>query len=136
MLKPKRLCVTEAAIDALSLAAIELAAPILFFQTLYVSTGGGWSPATEAALRIFAQTPQLHFIAATDRNQQGDVYAQRLRLIAQEASCPFSRLTPHHEDWNEDLRALSQALGKPKNRGGELVGEKPGCRVPEGAHQG
>ncbi len=37
-----RICVTEAAIDAMSLAAIER----IRRDTLYVSTGGGWSPGT------------------------------------------------------------------------------------------
>ncbi len=38
----RRICVTEAVIDALSLAAIEQTRP----DTLHVSTGGGWSTAT------------------------------------------------------------------------------------------
>ncbi|MDW5318557.1 DUF3991 domain-containing protein [Rhizobium sp. PL01] len=42
-----RLCITEATIDALSLAAIECER----FDTLYASTAGGWSPATELAVR-------------------------------------------------------------------------------------
>ena len=41
-----RVCVTEAAIDAMSLAALEG----LRDGSLYLSTGGGWSPATEAAV--------------------------------------------------------------------------------------
>ena len=133
---PKRLCVTEAAIDALSLAAIEAAQPAKVSETNYVSTSGGWSPNTDALLRDYAQTPGLHLIAATDRNRQGENYAERLRLIALEAGCRFSRLLPDHEDWNEDLKALPQAAGKAKNGGGGTPGIKPGCRVPEGARQG
>jgi Protein of unknown function (DUF3991)/Toprim-like len=112
---PKRLCVSEAAIDALSLAAIEAAQTVNFSETLYASTGGGWSPNTDALLRSIAQTPGLHLVAATDRNRQGEVYAERLRLIALEAGCRFSRLMSEHEDWNEDLKALPQGLGKAKN---------------------
>ena len=41
--RSEQICVTEAAIDAMSLAAIEGLRP----DTLYVSTGGGWSPATD-----------------------------------------------------------------------------------------
>ena len=100
------------------------------------STGGGWSPNTDALLRDYAQTSGLLLIAATDRNRQGETYAERLRLIAQLAGCLFSRLLPQSEDWNEDLKALSHAAGKTKNRGGEIEGMKPGCRMPEGAHQG
>jgi Protein of unknown function (DUF3991)/Toprim-like len=132
----KQLCVTEAAIDALSLAAIEAAQSANFSETLYVSTGGGWSPNTDALLRNYAQTPRLHLIAATDRNRQGERYAERLRLIAEEVGCRFSRLLPDNEDWNEDLKALPQGLGKAKNGGGEIEGIEPGCRMPEGAHQG
>ncbi len=133
---PTRLCVTEAAIDALSLAALETAQSANSAKTLYVSTGGGWSPNTDAMLRRFAQTPGLHLISATDRNRQGETYAGRLRLIADEAGCRFSRLLPDHEDWNEDLKALPHRLGKAKNGAGEIDGIKPGCRVPEGARQG
>ena len=103
---PRRLCVTEAAIDALSLVAIEAAQSTNTSETLYVSTGGGWSPATQAMLLAYAQTPGLQLIAATDQNRQGEVYAERLRLIAREAGCRFSRLLPQNEDWNEDLKAL------------------------------
>ena len=133
---PRRLCVTEAAIDALSLAAIEATCAQFIAETIYVSTGGGWSPNTDALLRDYAQTPGLLLIAATDRNRQGETYAERLRLIAQLAGCRFSRLLPESEDWNEDLKALSQAAGKTKNGGGEIEGMKPGCRMPEGARQG
>jgi Protein of unknown function (DUF3991)/Toprim-like len=111
---PKRLCVTEAAIDALSLAAIEAAQSANSSETLYASTGGGWSPNTDALLRDYGQTPGLHLVAATDRNRQGEAYAGRLRLIAEEVGCGFSRLLPEHEDWNEDLKALPQAPGKAK----------------------
>jgi Protein of unknown function (DUF3991)/Toprim-like len=133
---PKRLCVAEAAIDALSFAAIEATQSANSSETLYVSTGGGWSPNTDALLCHYAQTPGLLFVAATDRNRQGETYAGRLRLIADEAGCRFSRMLPQNEDWNEDLKALPQVLSKAKNGGGEIEGIKPGCRMPEDAHQG
>lgn len=41
-----RVCITEAAIDAMSLAAIENSR----LDSLYLSTGGGWAPATVTAL--------------------------------------------------------------------------------------
>jgi hypothetical protein len=97
-----RVCVTEAAIDAMSLAAIQVFRP----DTLYVSTGGGWSPASEHAIRRLAERPGTRLVAATDNNRQGDVYADRIRLIASEAGAGYARSRPRAGDWNEDLKAL------------------------------
>lgn len=96
-----RLCVTEAAIDAMSLAAIEGSRE----GTLYLSTGGGWSPATEAALCELAVRPGLTLVAATDANSQGDAYAERLRALAEASGCDWQRLRPPADDWNEVLTA-------------------------------
>lgn len=96
-----RLCVAEAAIDAMSLAAIES----LRRDSLYLSTGGGWAPATEAAIRELAARSDVQLVAATDNNRQGEVYAGRIKAIAVAASCGYERLAPAHEDWNEELRA-------------------------------
>ena len=49
-----RICVTEAAVDAMSLAALEE----LRDDTLYVSTGGGWAPATEDGDPCFGRARQ------------------------------------------------------------------------------
>lgn len=95
-----RLCVTEAAIDAMSLAALEGSRE----QTLYLSTGGGWSPATDAALAELAVRPGLTLVAATDANPQGDAYAERLRALAEASGCDWQRLRPPAEDWNEVLQ--------------------------------
>lgn len=99
-----RLCVTEAAIDAMSLAALEG----LREQTLYLSTGGGWSPTTAAALRVLAMRPHAQLVAATDANAQGEAFASRLRTLAEEAGCDCLRLTPAAEDWNDALRARAR----------------------------
>ncbi|SFJ59553.1 Toprim-like [Bradyrhizobium sp. Gha] len=96
----ERICITEAAIDAMSLAAIEVLRP----DTLYVSTGGGWSPATDVAVRRLANRANAWLVAATDNNRQGDIYADRVRAIAAEASARYARLRPCAGDWNEDLR--------------------------------
>jgi hypothetical protein len=104
----ERICITEAAIDAMSLAAIEDLRP----DTLYVSTGGGWSPATDAAIRSLAKRPNVRLVAATDNNRQGDVYADRVRAIAAEASAGYARSRPRAGDWNEDLKALVKRLEK------------------------
>lgn len=93
-----RICVTEAAIDALSLAAIEEARG----DTLYASTGGGWSPSTVRAIEAIA--PRGLLVAATDADPQGEVYADRLRQIAAMLGSDFMRLRPRSVDWNEDLK--------------------------------
>ena len=94
-----RLCVTEAAIDAMSLASIERLRP----GTAYLSTGGGWSPSTDATLRALAAHPDVLLVAATDANDQGERYAERLRVLAEEAGCNWQRLRPTAEDWNACL---------------------------------
>lgn len=94
-----RLCVTEAAIDAMSLAALEG----MREDSLYLSAGGGWSPATSEALRILAARSGVQLVAATDANSQGEIFAERLRCIAEEVGCDWLRLTPPVEDWNDAL---------------------------------
>ncbi len=96
-----RLCVTEAAIDAMSLAAIEG----LQDETLYLSTGGGWSPRTEAALFNLLARPNASLVCATDANAQGDAFAFRLQALATQAGRPSIRLRPPAEDWNDVLQA-------------------------------
>jgi hypothetical protein len=96
-----RVCITEAAIDAMSLAAIEARSA----ATAYVSTGGGWSPVTEDLVRGLGRR-QAHLVAATDNNRQGENYADRIRAIAAATSTTYARSRPRAEDWNEDLRNL------------------------------
>jgi hypothetical protein len=96
-----RVCVTEAAVDAMSLAALEE----LRDATLYVSTGGGWAPATEDAIRALARRANVLLVAATDNNRQGEVYARRILSIAEETGSRFARSRPRADDWNEDLSA-------------------------------
>ncbi len=119
-----RLCVTEAAIDAMSLAAFEG----LRDSSLYLSTGGGWAPATEAAVRKLAARPGVVLVAATDANSQGETFAGRLRDIADEVGCDWLRLTPPAEDWNDVLKAREEGKTMRAGRGG-----LPHARQP---HQG
>jgi len=112
-----RLCVTEAAIDAMSLAALEG----LRADTLYLSTGGGWSPATDAALRALVGKPGVELVAATDNNKQGDIYADRLLGLAEKAGCGVDRLRPVADDWNADLKMRTE-------EGDEEGGELPHAR--------
>lgn len=117
-----RLCVTEAAIDAMSLAAIEDQRP----DSLYLSAGGGWAPATVAAIRALSARPGARLVAATDNNRQGEVYADRLAAIAQEVGCDYERLRPTPEDWNEQLHPSS----KRKKEGEEKGNSAAACPPP------
>jgi len=119
-----RLCVTEAAIDAMSLGALERIRP----DTLYLSTGGGWSPATDMAVRALAARPGALMIAATDNNSQGDRYADRLQAAASEADCDYERLRPREVDWNADLKAQSGMEGQGREKEGK--GRLPHARRP------
>ncbi len=126
-----RLCVTEAAIDAMSLAAFE------GFRegSLYLSTGGGWSPTTDTAIRRLASRPGAQLIAATDANSQGETFASRLRDIADVAGCDWLRLKPPEEDWNDALRARETERRERKmKRAGE--GNRGGLPHARRAHQG
>lgn len=119
-----RLCVTEAAIDAMSLAAFEG----LREGSLYLSTGGGWSPATEAAVRRLAARSGAVLVAATDANSQGETFAGRLRDIADEVGCDWLRLTPPAEDWNDALKAREEEKEERRTRAGR--GGLPHARRP------
>jgi hypothetical protein len=101
-----RLVVTEAAIDTLSLAAIEN----LRGDTLYAATGGGMGPGTivalEALLVDIAMLPDALFCGATDANRPGDRFADRHQSLARKFRIPFAWLRPPIEsgDWNDVLR--------------------------------
>ena len=100
-----RLAVTEAPIDALSLAAIDGRRA----DTLYLATGGGIGPGTvsalQAAMRDIAGAPGARLVAATDANRAGDRYAERLGEIAVEAGVAVERLRPiGATDWNDILQ--------------------------------
>ncbi|WP_083989059.1 DUF3991 and toprim domain-containing protein [Devosia geojensis] len=116
-----RFCVTEAAIDAMSLAALEG----MRTDTLYVSTGGGWSPASDAAIRAIAAGPDILIAAATDNDRQGEIYAGRLQGIVSEIGCRYERLRPFTEDWNSDLKRTGE--GKPENGRGKENGIAAAC---------
>ncbi|NSZ02081.1 DUF3991 domain-containing protein [Agrobacterium tumefaciens] len=108
-----RLCVTEAAIDAMSLAAVE----DLRDDSLYLSTGGGWSPKTEAALVALLARPGAELVCATDANDQGDAFARRLQALAVEVNRPALRLRPPADDWNEVLQVRKKGEMKTGEEG-------------------
>ena len=123
-----RLCMTEAAIDAMSLAALEHARP----DSLYLSTGGGWSPATTAAIRALAGRTGALLVAATDNNRQGETYAQRLMVIAREIGCGFERLRPAQVDWNAGLQAATVSDQEERGRREGGIGLPHARRPPQG----
>ena len=101
----RRLALTEAPIDALSLAAIEGARP----DTLYAATGGGMGPgsiaAIEQVLAGLACLPDALLVSATDANAAGERYAARHAELARVAGVAFARLTPTiGTDWNDVLK--------------------------------
>ncbi|MBX5206809.1 DUF3991 and toprim domain-containing protein [Rhizobium sp. NZLR11] len=118
-----RVCITEAAIDALSLAALEDIRP----DTLYASTGGGWSPSTARAIETIALRAML--VAATDADPQGEAYADRLRQIADRLGGDFVRLRPNAIDWNEELKERRQEEDLPHAR---AAGSRVKLRPPYG----
>jgi hypothetical protein len=104
-----RIAVCEAAIDALSLAAIERARD----DTLYAATAGGMGPATIAALGqllpVLAADPAGLLVAATDADIAGRRYASRLAGLAAQAGVRFEAILPPDglNDWNDAIRALA-----------------------------
>jgi hypothetical protein len=55
-------------------------------------------------LRALAARSGAILVAATDANDQGETYAERLRLLAESAGCGWQRLRPTADDWNEALQ--------------------------------
>ncbi|MFT8642805.1 DUF3991 and toprim domain-containing protein [Gluconacetobacter sp.] len=105
----RRLVVTEAAINALSFAALDGGRTV---DTLYTSTAGGMGPETEEAirahLRAMAGKSGVGLVIATDNDQAGDRYAARLSAIADEIGVPWSRELPAWgmNDFNDVLRRV------------------------------
>lgn len=97
-----RIVVTESAIDAMSLASIEDWPS----GTLYASTGGGFGPETEAALRgLLPRHAQL--VAATDQGMGGDLLASRLHELARSCGVECIRFFPQAKDWNAQLTSTA-----------------------------
>jgi hypothetical protein len=89
-----RVVITEAPIDALSVAAIEG----ICADTLYAVTGGGMGTGTvhaiERLLGQMAQWPDALLAGATDANRAGERYAARHTELAAAAGIAFERLAP------------------------------------------
>jgi hypothetical protein len=111
---PSRVAVCEAAIDALSLAAIDGACD----DTAYVSTGGGWGDAGNAAIgQLLSQSRMV--VAATDRGIGGELLAGRLEDLARRHGIPFERRRPAAKDWNEQLVGWRQGDPPRQNESAE-----------------
>ncbi|MGH7996997.1 MAG: DUF3991 and toprim domain-containing protein, partial [Opitutaceae bacterium] len=112
--EPTRVAVLEAPIDALSLAAIEIAAVSgLAPQTLYVATSGGFGAGTDAALeRIFTELTGLggKVMIATDNDAAGDRLADRIEALARKRGVRVEKARPpkRFNDWNDYLRAVAR----------------------------
>ena len=106
---PPRVVVCEAAIDALSLAALEGPRP----DTLYTATAGGMGPATLAALHhilsALAGERSAMIVAATDADGAGRHHADRLKELAATARVRFTEILPPDglNDWNDAIRSVS-----------------------------
>ena len=95
----------EAAIDALSVAAIEE----LRADTLYAATGGGMGPGTivalEALLDSIAKLPDALFCSAADANGPGDRFADRHQSLAEKFQHPVRAASPSHRGRRLERRA-------------------------------
>jgi hypothetical protein len=114
-----RVAVCEAAIDALSLAAIEHVRR----DTLYAATAGGMGPATLAALRqslrgLSADNAAL-LVAATDADAAGRRMADRLAALAAGIGARCDVILPPDglNDWNDALCAGGDGETERKREG-------------------
>jgi hypothetical protein len=102
-----RLAVCEAAIDALSLAAIEHRRD----DTLYAATAGGIGPGTVTALHALLRDrvadPAGILVVATDADGPGRRLAARLTALAAASGVRSEAILPPDglNDWNDALRA-------------------------------
>ena len=104
--RPSRLCVTEAPIEAMSLAALEG----LRTGTLYLGIAGGMGPETITALQLLlgelAGDPTALLVAATNADAAGEHYTEQLAAMAADAGVRSARLLPPEgeNDFNDALR--------------------------------
>jgi hypothetical protein len=108
--------VAEAAIDALSIAAIES----LHGDTLYAATGGGMGPGTIAALEALlvdmARLPDALFCSAIDANGPGDRFADRQQSLASKFGIPVCAASPSHRGLRLERSPSRSILWKPKRK--------------------
>ncbi|WP_338333711.1 DUF3991 and TOPRIM domain-containing protein [Acetobacter sp. LMG 32666] len=106
----KRLVVCEAAIDALSFAALDNERTP---DTLYVSIAGAMGPETIAALKThladMAHIDGSLFVVATDDDDAGNHFADMLYDFAFDANVTFTRRLPpdRSKDFNQTLKNMA-----------------------------
>ena len=107
-----RLVLTEAAIDALSVAASRVPWRHALRRDRRRHRAGHDRRARGAA-RDIATLPDALFCSATDANGPGDRFADRHRSLAEKFGIPFARLRPPIEggDWNDVLRRGPETRG-------------------------
>lgn len=101
---PQRVAVTEAPIDALSLAVLEPDRT----DTIYVATTGGLGPGTVTALsQLVGELGSAGgtLVVATDADAAGDHHAARIETTIASIAVTVERLRPlgAAKDWNEVL---------------------------------
>ena len=99
----RRLVVTEAAIDALPAASLDLTRE----GTLYLSTAGGIGPEGTTALKaLLAATAGGQLLIAVDRDTGGERMAATLSALAEAAGVAHTRILPFdgQKDWNAVLQ--------------------------------
>ena len=99
----RRLVVTEAAIDALSVASLDLTRE----GTLYLSTAGGIGPEGITALKaLLTATVGGQLLIAVDRDTGGERMAATLSALAEAAGVVHTRVLPFdgQKDWNTVLQ--------------------------------
>lgn len=102
----RRLAVTEAPINALSMAAIEQGRG----DTLYIATAGGMGPGTIAALiKALIDLALVHgtLVIATDADTAGDRHAARIEALVGDRPITVERILPPGgvNDWNDVLKS-------------------------------
>lgn len=108
----RRLVICEAAIDALSFAALDQA---YMPGTLYASTAGGMGPETIAAIQTHLAAmkalPEAVLVVATDDDDAGNAFADTLYRLADDAGVDFTRRLPpdRAKDFNQTLKNRAQA---------------------------
>jgi hypothetical protein len=105
---PRRVAVTEAPIDALSLASLEPGRT----DTIYVATTGGLGPGTVTALsQLVGELGSAGgtLVIATDADAAGDHHAARIEATIASIAVTIERLRPPGaaKDWNEALTRTS-----------------------------
>jgi phage/plasmid primase-like uncharacterized protein len=108
----RRLVICEAAIDALSFAALDTARVP---GTVYASTAGGMGPETIAAIQTHLAAmkalPEAVLVVATDDDDAGNAFADTLYRLADDADVAFMRRLPpdRAKDFNQTLKNRAQA---------------------------